>query len=96
MGNKAEAYKIGHKLLEQRLIACYNLTEIESGYWWEGQIKVNPEALLILKTKEENFEKIEAFIKESGGYEVPEIVAVKPERVNQPYLDWMEKETIGN
>ena len=54
------------------------------------------EVLMILKTKEENFDKIEGFLKENSGYDVPEIVAVKPEKVNQPYLDWIEKETSGN
>lgn len=96
IGSKADAYKIGRKLLEQKLIACYNLTEVESSYLWEGQIKMAGEVLMILKTKEENFEKIETFLKENSGYDVPEVVAVKPEKVNQPYLDWVEKETGGN
>lgn len=96
LSKKDMARQIGKKLLEQRLIACYNLTPIESSYWWENEIKVNPEVLLILKTKDENFEKVEAFLKENSGYEVPEIVAVKPEKVNQPYLDWVNKETGGN
>ena len=96
IASKATAYKIGRKLLELRLIACYNLTEVESSYWWEGEIKMGSEALMILKTKEENFEKVESFLKENSGYEVPEIVSVKPEKVNQPYLDWIQKETSGN
>ncbi len=94
--SKVIAYKLGRKLLELKLIACYNLTEVESSYWWEGEIKMGTEALMILKTKEENFDKIETFLKENSGYEVPEIVSVKPEKVNQPYLDWIEKETNEN
>ena len=93
IGSKATAYKVGRKLLEEKLIACYNLTEVESSYWWAGQIKMGNEVLMILKTKEENFDKIETFLKENSGYDVPEIVAVKPEKVNQPYLDWVDKET---
>ncbi len=90
---KEMAHQLGKGLLEKRLIACYNLTEVESSYWWEGKINLENEVLMILKTEEENFEKIEAFLKENSGYDVPEIVAVKPEKVNQPYLDWVEKET---
>jgi len=48
---------------------------------------------MILKSKEENFEKIEAFIKENSGYEIPEIVSIKTEKVHQPYLNWLESET---
>jgi len=90
---KDMAHSIGKGLLEKRLIACYNLTEIESSYWWKEEVISENEVLMIFKTKSENFAKIESYLKENSGYEVPEIVAVKPEKVNQPYLDWSDKET---
>jgi|SRR3990167_1194552 len=90
---KEMAHKLGHRLLEKRLIVCYNLMPIESAYWWKGKLTEENEVLMILKTKEQNFGAIENYIKENSGYEIPEIVAVKPEKVNQPYLSWLEKET---
>ena len=72
IASKVVAYKLGRKLLELRLIACYNLTEVESSYWWEGEIKMGSEALMILKTKEENFEKI--FSQHDNPEDMPEVV----------------------
>ena len=89
---KELAQKIGKNLLEKRLVACYNLFPIQSAYWWKGKILEEAEVTLILKTIEKNFPKIESFINKNSGYEVPEIVAVKANRVNQPYLTWIENE----
>lgn len=90
---QADAVKIGNGLLKDRLIACYNLFPVESAYWWKGKILSEKETLMIIKTKDKNFSKIEAYIKKQSGYEVPEVVAVKPTQVNKSYLGWIEKET---
>lgn len=90
--NKADARKIGKALLKQRFIACYNLFPVESAYWWKGKVLDDKETLMILKTKEANFAKIEAYIKKKSGYEIPEIIAVKAAKVNKSYSDWLESE----
>jgi len=90
---KSDAVKIGKGLLAKRLIACYNLLSVESAYWWKGELLDDNEILMILKTKETNFVKIESFIKKHSGYEVPEIISIKPSKVNKPYLDWLNTET---
>ena len=90
---KSDAVKIGKALLKQRLIACYNLLSIGSSYWWKGKILDDKETLMILKTKEANFAKIEDDIKKHSGYEVPEIVAIKSTRVSKDYLKWINSET---
>lgn len=91
-GKKPEAIKIGKLLLKQRLIACYNLFPIESAYWWKSKLVDDKEFLMILKTKEANFKKIESFIKNHHTYEVPEIVAVKTSSVSKSYMDWLHEE----
>mgnify|MGYP001610630265 CR=1 FL=1 len=90
--NKSEAAKIGKALLSEKLIACYNLFPIESGYLWKGKIVDDKEILMILKTKDKNFSKIESFIIKHHSYEVPEIVAVKATFVSKPYLNWLNSE----
>jgi|SRR3990167_167939 len=90
---KFDAIKIGKGLLKARLIACYNLFPVESSYWWKGEILNEKEILMILKTKESNFKKIEAYIKKLSGYEIPEVIAIRPTIVNTGYLDWILKET---
>lgn len=86
---KEMARKLGKGLLEERLIACYNLMAMESAYWWKGKILEEPENLLLMKTTEDKFKAIEAYFMKHSGYEVPELVALKPDRVNESYLRWV-------
>lgn len=88
------ATKIGNILLKERLIACYNLVPVKSAYWWKGKIERGGEFMMILKTKQENFKKIESYIKKFSGYEVPEIIAIRPEKVSNPYFKWLDAETL--
>lgn len=89
---KSLAVKIGKKLLEEKLIACCSILPMESSYWWKGKITNVKEFQLILKTKEENFEKIEKLIKKLHTYELPEIISVDIEKAGKDYLTWIEKE----
>ncbi len=88
--NKEEAHKIGKGLLNKKLIACYNLTPIESAYWWKGKIEETNEILMIMKTNKD-FEKVEKFIVEHHSYETPEIIAVEPNSVTKRYLEWIKE-----
>ena len=61
--SKEVAQKIGNKLLKEKLIACYSiLPPMESSYWWKGKIANEKEFQMVIKTKDENFEKIEKII----------------------------------
>ena len=93
LNKKETAEKIGKELLRKRIIACYNLLPIENAYWWKGKIAQEKEVLMILKSRKENFSKIEAYLKKYSGYENPEVVALKASKVSKPYLDWIRSET---
>jgi len=90
---KNDAIKIGKGLLNKRFIVCYNLIPVESAYWWKGKILEENESLLLMKTRDGNFEKVEKYIKDNSGYDIPEIISVKPEQVNDSYLSWVNAET---
>jgi len=90
---KEMAKAIGHGLLEKRLIACYNLSPVESAYWWKGEILEESESLLIMKTTQEHFEAIKDYLKKNSDYEVPELIALEPSEVNESYRLWVEEET---
>lgn len=92
LNSKETARKIGKAMLEARLIACVNYFPIESSYWWKGKIEEDKEILMILKTRGPNLVKIEEFINKHAANEIPEIVAIKPFKVNKPYSDWLETE----
>ena len=90
---KSEAVKIGKDLLKKRVIACYNLIPVESVYWWKGKIEEAKEFMMILKAQKEDYRKIESIIIQSSSYETPEVISVKPDKVNKSYLDWISAET---
>lgn len=88
--DKKEAKEIGKKLLNNKLIACYNLIPVESAYWWKNKIQETNEVLMIMKTNRD-FIEVQKFISERHSYDVPEIVAVNPADVNKKYSKWVEE-----
>lgn len=87
-----EAKKVSQTLLEKRLIACTNLFPINSMYSWKGSINNDSEFVLILKTVEKNFKKIEKEIKKVHSYECPCIISIKVSDVNKEFLKFIKKE----
>lgn len=89
---KTEAVKIGNAILDQKLAVCWNLFPVDSKYRWKGKIAKDKEHLMILKTEDGNFPKVEAFVKKNHSYDIPEIVSIKAEKVSKPYLKWLMEE----
>lgn len=90
-----EAREIGKTLVEERLVACCNIINpIESIFQWQGKINVENEALMICKTKEDLFKKVEDRVHKLHSYDVPEIIAVPIAHGSKNYLDWIKKETL--
>lgn len=91
--NKDEAERIGSHLIEKRLAACVNIFPvIESIYRWKGKIVKDKEAVLIVKTSKNNFQKVEMEVKKIHSYSVPCILGIPIGRGNKDYLNWLEKE----
>ncbi|PVX24218.1 MAG: cytochrome C biogenesis protein CcdA [Candidatus Bathyarchaeum sp.] len=90
--NKQEAKNIVKVLLEERLIACANIVEsVSSFFWWKGKIEEEKEVLVFMKSQENLFDKLSKKVQELHGYDVPEILALPITRGSQSYLDWMKK-----
>ncbi len=86
--DKNNAYKIANLLLSEKLIPCATFKDIESSFWWKGEINQTKEVQLILKCKEENINKVCKKISEYHSYEVPEIIYF-PVSTNKEYYNWM-------
>ncbi|MBK8182042.1 MAG: divalent-cation tolerance protein CutA [Candidatus Competibacteraceae bacterium] len=90
----AVAERIAEAVVDERLAACANIVPgLISIYRWQGQIRRDPELLLILKTREVVYRLLEARICELHPYEVPEIIALPIEIGAVKYLAWLDDHT---
>lgn len=93
--SKKEAKEIGERLVRKKLAACINIFSIDSIYSWKRKITKDKEFAAIIKTKKENFKKIEKYILENHSYDVPCIMEIPIGRVTKKYLNWL-KEKVGD
>ena len=91
--NKKSISKIANKLVQEKLVACVNMTKISSVYSWKGKIENADEILAIFKTTQKNKTKVKNEIKITHPYKVPEIAEIQINSVNKPYLDWLVDST---
>lgn len=93
----ATAQRIADALVEERLVACANvLGPIRSTYHWQGAIERDDEVPLLLKTRAALFDRVVARVEALHPYDVPSILGVPIERVNEAYATWVSGETRGD
>lgn len=92
--NKVQnARNLAKNLIEQKLCACAQISEIESLYFWEGKTQNDDEFLLEIKTTSDNFEKVKALIISNHDYQIPEIISFEFD-AHDRYKIWLDR-TIG-
>ena len=92
--DRAVARRIADALIEARLAACVNLlAECTSVYRWKGEIETAAEVPLLIKTRSEIYDEVEAAIRRLHPYELPEIIALPIERGSPDFLDWVYAQT---
>ena len=77
-------------LLENKLAACIQASNIQSSYVWDGQIVCDDEIRLAIKTKKSKFNAIKQIICELHNYEIPQIICVDISDGFDGYLDWID------
>ncbi|RLF62892.1 MAG: divalent-cation tolerance protein CutA [Thermoplasmata archaeon] len=89
-GSEGEATRIAKTLVEEHFVACANVIDAESFFWWNGHVQEEKEKLLIMKTREDVWDNLRDRIKELHSYELPEIIAVPVKYGLEDYLRWIE------
>lgn len=87
------ANTIINELLNRKLIACGQVSEINSSYWWKDEIINSHEYLINMKSKKILYKDIEQVIKNNHNYEVCEIIVTDIVDGNKDYFDWIDNNT---
>ena len=94
--SQQEADTLSRGLVEAKLAFCVNsVPSVKSTYYWDNQLCVDDELLMIVKTRQDKFEALEKWVIEHHSYDVPEVIALPIVRGSKPYLkgidDWVMK-----
>ncbi len=88
------ARHLAEAVVEAKLAACVNiLPGVTSVFYWEGEAQSEQEHLLVIKTSDIAYSRLESRLVELHPYELPEVIAVGIERGLAGFLDWIRDET---
>src|SRR5207245_6457458 len=89
-GGRDDAERLGEALVVERLAACCSVVPtVHSFYYWEGQLKREHEALLLVKTVESRAADVQDYVLSHHDYELPEVLQVAVEGGSPAYLSWL-------
>ena len=85
-----EGESIASSLVENKLAACVNiLPKMTSIYRWKTKINKECEFQLLIKTVEYLEQKVYDYIRDNHSYEVPEIITLKLNNIDNIYSKWL-------
>ncbi|HTY14640.1 MAG TPA: divalent-cation tolerance protein CutA [Methanoregulaceae archaeon] len=91
--SRENAVVIARTLLDDHMVACVNMMEVRSFYYWQGTFSDDVEVLMVIKTMESRKTAVLNKIRELHTYELPEMIVLPVIGGFPPYLAWIEEET---
>lgn len=89
-GGRDDAERLGEALVVERLAGCCSVVPtVHSIYYWEGQLKREHEALLLVKTVESKAAAVQEYVRTHHEYDLPEILQLAVEGGSAAYLKWL-------
>ena len=90
VGTAFDVAHLARTLVDEQLAACVNvLPPMQSIYRWQGQVHVDDERQLVIKTSSDRLEALQLRLTALHPYELPEFLVVDVARGSQAYLDWL-------
>lgn len=90
--DEAWAKRVAKTVLEERLAACVQWWQIRSQYWWNGELELAGEYLVVFKTTLGRVEELQRRIHELHPYELPYVATFLISHVSPPYAQWTADE----
>ena len=87
--------EITQRILLDKLSPCIQeIQSINSSYLWNDEIKSDKEYLLLIKTLNENKDKICNIITSIHKYDIPEVISLDFDIINENYNSWFNKSLL--
>lgn len=90
------AEKIAKPLVEERLAACVNVSQVKSYFTWDGKLSQDNEELMLIKTERRMIGPLKKRIKELHSYQLPEIIVLPIVEGDAAYMQWIEDSVGGD
>jgi periplasmic divalent cation tolerance protein len=91
--NKKLITKIANEFVQNKIVACVNISKISSIYSWNNKIENSSEYIAIFKTTVKHKKLLKQEIQKTHPYDVPEIVEIDVTSINKSYLKWLVEST---
>lgn len=89
----AVAEAIVRQLIKDDLIACGNIIDgVRSIYRWQGKVQQDREVMVVMKSTQENVDRLLTAASSLHPYDVPELLVVDVVAGNPLYLEWVRNE----
>jgi periplasmic divalent cation tolerance protein len=90
------ASRIAYALVDEQLAACVQaLPGVTSTYRWQGEVQVDTETLLLIKTKLARIDALARRVAELHPYDTPELLVLEVVDGTPDYLAWLEAATTA-
>ncbi|MEY4761245.1 MAG: hypothetical protein RLZZ200_1101 [Pseudomonadota bacterium] len=93
LATRDDARRMARELVGQGIVACAQLSDIESIYRWRGDVQQEPEVRLLLKTTASRYGDVEAAIRALHPYDLPALFALPVSDASADYADWVRGNT---
>jgi len=90
----ADGAAFARRLVDERLAACVNLlAPMESIYRWEGNVELEPERQIVIKTSRDRVPALWDRVRDLHPYDMPEFLVLAIVDGNEAYLQWVAEST---